>query len=279
MSAVSEQQATSPAEPRKGLSPRKKQRISRVIQYAVLVVILVVLVALADWKAIGESFFNLDVAGKGLPELFTVALRNTVIYTLSGFVLGFVVGLVLALMRLSSVAPYRWVSAIYIEIFRGLPMLLIFLMIGSLPLAFPGFELPGGVYGSAALGLGVVSAAYMAENFRAGIQAVPKGQLEAARSLGMPHMRAMVSIIIPQAIRIVLPPLTNQLVTLLKDSSLVLILGVTAAQVELAKFGNDESSTYANPTPILATGLTYLLITIPLGYVARRLEARQGAGR
>ncbi|WP_183544911.1 amino acid ABC transporter permease [Microbispora sp. NBRC 16548] len=279
MSAVSEQEDTSHAGPRKGLSPRKKQRISRSVQYVVLVAVLVVLVALADWKAIGESFLNLDVARKGLPDLFTVALRNTVIYTLSGFALGFVLGLVLALMRLSTVAPYRWLSTIYIEIFRGLPILLIFLMIGSLPLAFPGFELPGGVYGSAALGLGVVSAAYMAENFRAGIQAVPKGQMEAARSLGMPHMRAMVSIVIPQAIRIVLPPLTNQLVMLLKDSSLVLILGVTAAQVELAKFGNDQSSTFANPTPILATGLTYLLITIPLGYVARRLEARQGAGR
>ncbi|MEU7888121.1 amino acid ABC transporter permease [Microbispora bryophytorum] len=279
MSAVSEQQVTTPTEPRKGLSPRKKQRISRSVQYAVLLVIVVILAALADWGAIRESFLNLDVAGKGLPELFTVALRNTVIYTLSGFALGFVVGLVLALMRLSTVAPYRWISAIYIEIFRGLPILLIFLMIGSLPLAFPGFELPGGVYGSAALGLGVVSAAYMAENFRAGIQAVPKGQMEAARSLGMPHMRAMVSIVIPQAIRIVLPPLTNQLVSLLKDSSLVLMLGVTASQVELAKFGNDQSSTFANPTPILVTGLTYLLITIPLGYVARRLEARQGAGR
>ncbi|MEU8192924.1 amino acid ABC transporter permease [Microbispora amethystogenes] len=279
MSAVSEQEAPSPAEPRKGLSPRRKQRISRGVQYALLVVVVVVLAALADWGAIRQSFLNLDVAREGLPDLFTVALRNTVIYTLSGFVLGFVLGLVLALMRLSTVAPYRWLSTIYIEIFRGLPMLLIFLMIGSLRLAFPNFDIPGGVYGNAALGLGLVSAAYMAENFRAGIQAVPKGQLEAARSLGMPHMRAMVSIIIPQAIRIVLPPLTNQLVSLLKDSSLVLILGVTAAQVELAKFGNDQSSTFANPTPILVTGLTYLLITIPLGYVARRLEARQGAGR
>ncbi|GAA4215625.1 amino acid ABC transporter permease [Microbispora amethystogenes] len=276
---MSEQEAPSPAGPRKGLSPRRKQRISRGVQYALLVVVVVVLAALADWGAIRQSFLNLDVAREGLPDLFTVALRNTVIYTLSGFVLGFVLGLVLALMRLSTVAPYRWLSTIYIEIFRGLPMLLIFLMIGSLRLAFPNFDIPGGVYGNAALGLGLVSAAYMAENFRAGIQAVPKGQLEAARSLGMPHMRAMVSIIIPQAIRIVLPPLTNQLVSLLKDSSLVLILGVTAAQVELAKFGNDQSSTFANPTPILVTGLTYLLITIPLGYVARRLEARQGAGR
>ncbi|GAA4561570.1 hypothetical protein GCM10023193_25020 [Planotetraspora kaengkrachanensis] len=249
------------------------------MQYAVLIAVAVLLAALADWSAIRQSFLNLDVAKEGLPELFTVALRNTVIYTLSGFVLGFAFGLVLALMRLSRVAPYRWLSAFYIEVFRGLPILVVFLMIISVPLAFPGFELPGGVYGQAALGLGMVSAAYMAENFRAGIQAVPKGQMEAARSLGMPHGRAMVSIIIPQAIRIVVPPLTNQLVALLKDSSLVLILGVTATQVELAKFGNDQSSTFANPTPLLVTGLTYLLITIPLGYVARRLEARQGGHR
>ncbi|WP_203881936.1 amino acid ABC transporter permease [Planotetraspora kaengkrachanensis] len=268
-----------PASSGRRLTLRQRQRASRGMQYAVLIAVAVLLAALADWSAIRQSFLNLDVAKEGLPELFTVALRNTVIYTLSGFVLGFAFGLVLALMRLSRVAPYRWLSAFYIEVFRGLPILVVFLMIISVPLAFPGFELPGGVYGQAALGLGMVSAAYMAENFRAGIQAVPKGQMEAARSLGMPHGRAMVSIIIPQAIRIVVPPLTNQLVALLKDSSLVLILGVTATQVELAKFGNDQSSTFANPTPLLVTGLTYLLITIPLGYVARRLEARQGGHR
>ncbi|GAA4589081.1 amino acid ABC transporter permease [Planotetraspora phitsanulokensis] len=274
---MADQQAA--ASPQRRLSPRQRQRISRGIQYGVLLVIVVVLALLADWPAIKESFLSSKVAGEGLPQLFTVALKNTVIYTISGFIGGFAVGLLLALMRQSSVAPYRWIAAGYVEIFRGLPALLIFLMIGSLPLAFPGFQIPGEVYGQAALGLGVVSAAYMAETFRAGLQAVPKGQMEAARSLGMPHMRAMVSIVIPQAIRIVIPPLTNELVLLFKDSSLVLFLGVTATQVELAKFGNDQASTYANPTPILVSGLTYLLITIPLGYAARRLEARQGASR
>jgi polar amino acid transport system permease protein len=261
------------------IGPGQRRRIGRGAQYAVLVLIVVAIALLADWPAIGRSFFNADVAGAGLPALFTVALRNTVIYTVSGYALGFAVGLTLALMRLSSVAPYRWISAIYIEIFRGLPALVIFLMLGSLPLAFPGFALPGGVYGMACLGLGLVSAAYMAETFRAGLQAVPKGQMEAARSLGMPYGRAMVSIIIPQAVRIVIPPLTNELVLLFKDSSLVLFLGVTSAQVELAKFGNDQASTFASPTPIFVSGLTYLLITIPLGYVARRLEARQGKTR
>ncbi|MDI9580841.1 MAG: amino acid ABC transporter permease, partial [Thermobispora sp.] len=248
MSSVTEQQQA--LRPRGGLSPRKKQRISRGIQYAVLVIVVVVLAAIADWPAISQSFLNMDVAREGLPELFTVALKNTVIYTITGYAFGFVLGLVLALMRLSSVGPYRWIAATYIEIFRGLPALVIFLMIINLPLAFPGFRLPGDVYGQAALGLGLVSAAYMAETFRAGLQAVPKGQMEAARSLGMPYMRAMVSIIIPQAVRIVIPPLTNELVLLFKDSSLVLFLGVTASQAELAKFGNDEAATFANPTPI-----------------------------
>ncbi|ADG87059.1 amino acid ABC transporter permease [Thermobispora bispora] len=277
MSSVTEQQQA--LRPRGGLSPRKKQRISRGIQYAVLVIVVVVLAAIADWPAISQSFLNMDVAREGLPELFTVALKNTVIYTITGYAFGFVLGLVLALMRLSSVGPYRWIAATYIEIFRGLPALVIFLMIINLPLAFPGFRLPGDVYGQAALGLGLVSAAYMAETFRAGLQAVPKGQMEAARSLGMPYMRAMVSIIIPQAVRIVIPPLTNELVLLFKDSSLVLFLGVTASQAELAKFGNDEAATFANPTPIFVAGVTYLLITVPLGYLARRLEARQGGGR
>src|SRR5207247_5279626 len=126
------------------------------------------------------------------------------------YVFGFAFGLVLALMRLSSVGPYRWIAAVYVEIFRGLPSLVIFLIIGSLPLGFPGLTLPGGVYGMASLGLGLVSAAYMAETFRAGLQAVPKGQMEAARSLGMSYGQAMRSIIVPQAIRIVIPPLTNE---------------------------------------------------------------------
>jgi polar amino acid transport system permease protein len=89
----------------------------------------------------------------------------------------------------------------------------------------------------------------------------------------------MISIVIPQAVRIVVPPLTNELVLLFKDSSLVFILGVTSTQVELAKFGNDLASATANPTPIIMAGATYLLITIPLGYLARRLEARQGKGQ
>ncbi|MFC4532907.1 amino acid ABC transporter permease [Sphaerisporangium dianthi] len=261
------------------LSPRKKQRISRGVQYVVLVLAVVAVAFLTNWNGLAENFAKMDVARQAFPDLFTVALVNTIIYTVGGFVFGSLGGLLLALMRLSSVRPYRWIAVTYIEIFRGLPALLIFLLILFLPLALPGFEVPGGTYGQGILGLTIVSSAYMAETLRAGLQAVPKGQAEAARSLGMSHTRAMVSVVIPQAIRIVIPPTTNQFVSLLKDSSLVLFLGVSGQYVELTKFGNDLASTTGNATPIMVVGLTYLLVTIPLGYLAGRLEKRQAKGR
>ncbi|GAB2479333.1 amino acid ABC transporter permease [Streptosporangium sandarakinum] len=264
---------------RAGLSPRKKQRISRAVQYVVLAALVVFLALRVEWGPLGQNFAKGEVAGEMFPDLFTVALKNTIIYSVGGFVFAFLLGLVFALMRMSSVRPYRWIAVAYIEIFRGLPALLIFLLILFLPLALPGFEVPGGTYGQGILGLTVVGAAYMAETLRAGLQAVPKGQMEAARSLGMSHARAMVSIVIPQAVRIVIPPTTNQFVALLKDSSLVLFLGVSGEYVELTKFGNDMASTYANATPILVVGITYLLVTIPLGYLASRLERRQAKGR
>ncbi|MEH0543534.1 amino acid ABC transporter permease [Streptomyces sp. B21-105] len=265
-----------PLQPKKrGLTRRQKRRLSRGAQYAVFVAAVIVFAVTADWGRLKNQFAQWDIAKEMFPDVITLALKNTVLYTLSGFLLGLVLGLVIALMRLSSVGPYRWVAGVYIEIFRGLPALLIFVFIGvAVPLAFPGTEIVGGTYGKAALALGLVGAAYMAETFRAGIQAVPKGQMEAARSLGFSPARAMTSIVIPQAFRIILPPLTNELIILFKDSSLVLLLGVTLQERELSKFGRDLASDTANSTPILVAGLCYLLVTVPLGFVVRRMEAK-----
>ncbi|WP_326723977.1 amino acid ABC transporter permease [Streptomyces sp. NBC_00243] len=265
-------------QPRKGgLTRRQKRALSRGVQYVVFVAAVVAFAATADWGRLKNQFAQWDLVTQMFPDVITMALKNTVLYTMSGFIFGLVLGMVVALMRLSPVGPYRWVAGIYIEIFRGLPALLIFVFVGvAVPLAFPGTEIPGGTYGKVALALGLVSAAYMAETIRAGIQAVPKGQMEAARSLGFSHTRAMVSIIIPQAFRIVIPPLTNELVLLFKDSSLVLFLGVTLEERELTKFGRDLASQTANSTPILVAGLCYLLVTIPLGFVVRRLETKAG---
>ncbi|MFC0039228.1 ABC transporter permease subunit [Actinomadura rayongensis] len=261
---------------RAGAARRRRRRLVRGAEYAVFAAVIAALAVLADWGSLRTNFFNTDVIGGLFPDIITVGLRNTVLYTAIGFVLGLAAGLLIALMRLSSVLPYRWFAVAYVEVFRGLPALLIFIFVGvGVPLAFPGTNLPGGVYGQAGLALALVSAAYMAETIRAGIEAVPRGQMEAARSLGMSHGRAMRTIIIPQALRTVIPPLTNELVLLFKDSSLALFIGVSLGQRELAKFGQDLASEKGNTTPIVVAGLCYLLITIPLGHLARRLETRR----
>ena len=136
------------------------------------------------------------------------------------------------------------------------------------------------MFGSIAIGLGLTAAAYMAETIRAGIQAVPKGQMEAARTLGMSHFTAMRTIVIPQAFRIVIPPLTNELILLTKDSSLAYVLGVTAQTIEITKFGRDMLNDRVNATPLLVAGLAYLIITLPLSQVVRvRVERISQAGR
>jgi polar amino acid transport system permease protein len=212
------------------------------------------------------------------PDVITVALKNTMIYTALGFVFGFAWGLVLALMRLSSVGVYRVLAGVYIEFFRGLPALLVILAVGSgIPLAFPGMSLNR--YVAIMIALGIVSAAYLAETIRAGIQAVPRGQVEAARSLGMSPAATMIWVIIPQAFKIILPPLTNELVLLTKETSLALFLGSTVAQQELTQFGRQQLNESRSLTPVLVAGLCYLIITVPLGYLVRRLEAKQAAAR
>jgi polar amino acid transport system permease protein len=183
-------------------------------------------------------------------------------------------------MKLSTIGIHRWLATVYIEIFRGIPALITLILVGfGLPIALNGFRVPGGISGQVAIGLGIVAAAYMAETIRAGIQAVPKGQMEAARSLGMSHTRAMVSIVIPQGFRIIVPPLTNELVLLIKDSSLVFVLGTTPMTKELTKFGRDFMSSTFNGTPLTVIAIMYLVITIPLTQLVAWMERRQATAR
>jgi polar amino acid transport system permease protein len=258
------------------LTRRQRRTTIRAVQYVLLLAVLVATALLANWPEVGRVFFNLTVARGQFPAIITTALANTALYTVCGFAFGLGLGLVLALMRLSSVPPYRWLATGYVEFFRGVPALLVFIAFGfGVPIAF-GVRFT--TLSTVTLALGLVGAAYMAETIRAGIQAVPKGQVEAARSLGMSPTRAMASIVIPQAFRIVLPPLTNELILLAKDSSLVYLLGLSANQYELAKFGRDALNQYQSMTPILVAGLCYLVITVPLSQLSRRLERRYGSG-
>lgn len=261
------------------MTARQRARTSQLVQLALFVVILAVLIFSIDWPVIFKSFFNFEKIGPMFPNLIIVGLKNTIIYTVLGFAFGLSGGLLLALMKMASFAPYRWFATGYIEFFRGIPALLVFITLGlGVPAAFPGTNWPVPLV--VMLSLGLVASAYIAETLRAGLQAVPKGQYEAARSLGMPGWRAMVSIIIPQAFRIVLPPLTNEVILLTKDSSLVYVLGLLASQYELTKFGRDGiSSLGAGITPLVVAGAMYLVITIPLSLLARRFETRTAKTR
>ena len=260
---------------KKRLSPRKRAQRMRWAQYLVLAIVTVVAISVADWGQIQSVFFRGDMITETFAQGLPTAFKNTIVYTLGAFVLGLIWGTILALMRLSSVAPYRWLASTYIEFFRGLPAIVVFIAFGLLPLAFPGLVIPFDPYGTVWIALGLVGAAYMAETIRAGIQAVPKGQVEAARSLGMPSGVATRKIVLPQAFRIITPPLTNELILLVKDSSLVYILGLSRDAFELTKYGRDIANTNANLTPLVIAGFCYLLITLPLSMVVRRMEARQ----
>jgi len=264
---------------RRRTSPRRRAQRIRVVQYAVLVVALAVAGYVADWATIGRTFFDPGLIVDTVVHGLWLALWNTLIYSAGGFVIGLLAGTLLALMRLSDVGPYRWLARIYIEFFRGLPALVVFMAFSLLPLAFPGLAMPWPPYGTVWAALGIVGSAYMAETIRAGIQAVPKGQIEAARSLGMSAGQAMRKVTLPQAFRIMIPPLTNELIMLIKDSSLVFIVGLSAANFDLTKFGRAAANTNVNITPLVVAGLGYLIITLPLSIIVRRMEAAGSKGQ
>lgn len=259
---------------RRRTSPRKRARRNRMIQYAVLVAAALAAAVGVNWREVAHVFFNLPIARSTISQGLGQALVHTVTYTVGGFVLGLIAATFLALMRLSEVRIYRWLATAYVEFFRGLPTLVVFIALSLLPLAFSGLIIPFSPYGTVWVALGMVGSAYMAETIRAGIQAVPRGQAEAARSLGMSSGTAMRKIILPQAFRIMIPPLTNELIMLIKDSSLVFAIGLSVGEFELTTFGQGMANNEANITPLVMAGLAYLVITLPLSFLVRKMEAR-----
>jgi polar amino acid transport system substrate-binding protein len=202
-----------------------------------------------------------------LPLLLKGALVTVKISVLA-MALAIVCGLALALLRLYCVAPLRWLAGAYIEIIRGTPLLIqLYLIYYGLPNV--GIRLNAFV--AAVLGLGLNYAAYEAENYRAGIQAVPRGQMEAALSLGMGRWLALRAVILPQAIRIVIPPVTNDFIALFKDSSLVSVI----TMVELTKvYGMLALTTYDFMGLGLMTAAIYFGLSYPVSLFARHLEKK-----
>ena len=204
----------------------------------------------------------------------------TVLLSIASMALAMVLGLIIALCRMYGPRPVQWMAITYIEFFRGVPvLLLLYTMYFGLPILAKALDLdvnislPG--YVVAFIVFGMNYAAYEAEIYRAGLTAIPEGQWEAAASLGMSRFTTLRRIILPQTLRIIMPPVTNDFVALLKDTSLVStisMIDLTKAQLQVAR----SHSNYFE-TGIVAA-LMYLTMSIPLGYLARQMEKRWASG-
>ncbi len=211
--------------------------------------------------------FDLGIVRRTL-SFFARGVWLTAKLALLSLGLGLPIGLLLALMRVQSSRLLKAPAALYVEVMRGTPLLVQILFIYFV-LPYFGIYLPAFMSGIIALTLN--SAAYISEIFRAGILSIDVGQMEAARSLGMSYSQAMRRIILPQTFRRVVPPLTNEGIALLKDSSLVSVIGLT----ELARTGQELASRYAAPLTIWpVVAVFYLILTFPLTRVAEYLERR-----
>jgi polar amino acid transport system permease protein len=234
--------------------------------------------AAVDWHVVWQRIFHPD-------HVFFRALYTTVYIAVVSQVMGVLLGLVAALMRTSKVWPLRFLSGLYVLIFRGTPLLVqiffiyygVNLLLGftlipnSLNLGL--FSLDGAVV-AGILALGVNEGAYMREIIRAGIDSIDKGQMEAAKSLGMRYALAMRRIILPQAARVIIPPLGNEFNNMLKTTSLVFTIGV------YEMFADAEihySNTFQPVEYFLAVAFWYLVLTGAWGLIQAAIERRLAA--
>lgn len=173
----------------------------------------------------------------------------------------------MSLIRLYAPKPLRLLTTIYIDIFRAVPVLVVLILI-YYALPFLGIRLSS--WASAVLAFSIVMAAYSAEIFRSGIESVPRGQFEAADALGLPFLVTLRKVILPQALRIVIPPTTSNCVSMFKDTS----LASTVALPELLKEATDAQALYANPTPLIGAALVYIMFLWPMVRLVSLLEKR-----
>lgn len=218
-----------------------------------------------------DTFLNQNVAVESTPELLK-GLILTVALGASSVVIAFIVGTTLAIVRLYSPRPFQWLAIVYIDVFRAFPMLVL-LIIVYYALPFVGIRLSP--FMAATSALSIIAAAYAAETIRSGLEAVPRGQFEAAHALGMPWWRTMVDVIAPQAMRLTIPPATGIAVSLIKDTALASVV----AMPDLLKQATQAQAYYANPTPLILAAVFYLIVLLPLVQLVAHLERRSRTAR
>lgn len=220
--------------------------------------------------SIFDTFLNYRVFIETLP-LILMGLSTTLLLGCTCILLGTLAGLVLALARLYGRMPLRQAAIAYIDIFRAIPILvLLFVIYYALP--FAGLRLSS--FASATMAISMVAAAYSAEIFRAGIEAVPRGQFEAARALGLKPWLVMAKVVLPQAVRIVVPPMTSNAINVMKDTALASVV----AMPDLLKQANQAQALAANPTPLIVAAVIYLMILLPLVRLVAALEGHWARG-
>jgi polar amino acid transport system permease protein len=219
-----------------------------------------------------QNFFDWPLLLDSLPGLLGTGLVNTLVLSLFSTVLGILAGMVLALLAVSNTRWLTWPAQVFIDVFRGRPAALVILVVGQ-GLAPIGLSLFGpNPYPLAIVALALISSAYIAEIFRAGIQSVGRGQMYACQALGMTYWSSMRHVIVPQGVRRILPALANQFIAIVKDSSLVYFLGLLTSQRDLFTIGQNAAVNTANLSPLVAAGLVYLLITVPLTHAINHID-------
>lgn len=232
------------------------------------------------WPRVQQTFFSAEHFNDSLPDILGALVKNIQLFVI-GESLILVLALGLAVMRSLPgpvFFPFRMIAVAYIDLFRGVPSILVIYILGF---GIPGLRLPGVtndpfVWGLVALVL--VWSAYVAEVYRAGIEAIHPSQEAAARSLGLSRLQGLRYVVLPQAVRRVVPPLLNDFIGLQKDTALVSFIGV----IEVFRRTQIEAGGSFNFTPYLATGLVFLVLTIPMArfvdFLAARDRRRQLAG-
>jgi polar amino acid transport system permease protein len=245
----------------------------------VLGTLVLVLVTSPGFKSLSDTFFNWVYGAEVLPKILLGFITNVVLTIIAASCVA-VLGLTIALLRTSrspALTPFRFLATIYVDLFRGIPMILVILLVGF---GIPALRIQGltnNVLILGTLAVVITYTAYVAEVLRSGILTVHPSQRAAARSLGLSNFQSLRHVVLPQALRRVTPPLLNDLISLIKDTGLVSILGVTDA-VRAAQIASSRSFNY---TPYVMAALVFLIVTIPLtrftDRAMRRAIERQNA--
>jgi len=255
---------------------RKQALIAAVSSILVLGTLTVILITSPGWEVVKATFFDIKYGKEVFPTVLSGLWINLQLTFFGGIAIG-IIAMGLALMRTTkspALTPFRFLATAYVDIFRGAPLILIILLVGF---GVPALRLQG--ISSNVIVLGTIAvvltySAYVAEVIRSGILSIHPSQRAAARSLGLTSGQTMRYVVLPQALRRVVPPLLNDFVSLLKDTGLVSILGVTDA-VRAAQINASRTFNY---TPYVVAAILFLLITIPMTrYTDRAIRQRTQA--